>query len=189
MEAQAKIAQLNTENGGQIAGKDAGVVQSVCTCAADEARATLNRLRGFGSFFSPLSGYFNACREARSLSDWMRANKRAFGSELLYTDELATGFLFGYATGAIVKSALKFGLVLVGAGYLAVLAMSHYGWLSVNWHKVGESVVAPLTNATTATVGGENSRALRFKIRGLLQRSIPATAGFAVGLYYNLTRG
>ncbi|KAL8444678.1 hypothetical protein Emag_005390 [Eimeria magna] len=189
METQTELAQLSTENGTQIARKDVGIVQAVCTGAADEARATFNRVRGFGSFFAPIGGYFSACREARSFGDWMRANKQTFGSELLYTDEVAAGFLFGYAAGAIAKSALKFGLVLVGAGYLAVLAMSHYGWLSVNWHKVGESVVGPLTDATTAAVGGENARALRFKIKGLLQRSIPTTAGFAVGLYYNLTRG
>ncbi|KAL8432368.1 hypothetical protein Efla_006143 [Eimeria flavescens] len=189
MESHVPVQTVEAQSRNQGAQHEAGFTQSVCVIAASATRAAFGGVRCLGSFISPLFEYFSACRRSRSISDWMRANKAMFGSELIYTDEIAGGFLVGYATGAAVRSALKFGLLLAGAGYLAVLAMSHYGVMTVNWHKVGETVGGPLNAAGAATVSSDNVRALRSKLKCLLQRSIPSTAGFAFGLAYNLTKG
>lgn len=130
--SEIRSEALGSEN--LTKGDGPGIVKAVVSLAAEETRTAINASPRLGSFFSSVSGYFSACRHVQSLDEWMRLNKQRFGSEILYADEVAGGWIIGYAAGVSVKHALKIGLLLVGAGYVAVQVRApfcpfvHWGW-------------------------------------------------------------
>lgn len=72
------------------------------------------------SVFSPIFSYFYACRDVKTVEEWLRINQQQTGSQILYADEVGTGALVGYAAGFALRRALKIGAVVVGVGFLTL---------------------------------------------------------------------
>lgn len=131
---ESRPDRTEREGNGASETEGAATAKAAVSLALDEARAALEKNPQLGSFFSSLKGYFTACKSVKSLDGWMQLNKQRFGSEILYADEVSGGLIVGYASGLVAKKALKLGILLVGAGYVAVQVRGSRGPLHLPAH-------------------------------------------------------
>ncbi|OEH78325.1 fun14 family protein [Cyclospora cayetanensis] len=94
-----------------------------------------------------------------------------------------------HASGIAAKRAIKVGVLIIGAGYLAVQALSYYGYLSVSFPHPEEALRAPLDFIGNTRLSPEQTDALRSRVKWIFSRSLPSTAGFGAGLGWGILYG
>lgn len=96
--------------------------------------------------------------------------------------QVGLGALLGFAVGFAAKKALKIALVAVGALFLALVALQHYEFISVDWTKI-EAAYSQALNPP----GG-----LDAVVRGWvdsLAAVLPGAGGFAAGFFWGMRKG
>jgi uncharacterized membrane protein (Fun14 family) len=98
-----------------------------------------------------------------------------------YLGQLTFGALAGFAVGYALKKVGKVLAVALGLFFIVLQVMVHYGFVTVDWLRVQETV-DPL-------LGEETLNQAWRSLVGLLTANVPFAAAFIPGLLLGLRRG
>ncbi len=97
--------------------------------------------------------------------------------------KVSVGSLFGACVGVAVKRLSKDAAYGVGIGFIALQALSYYGYITINWSKVTTDISkAADQNGDGKFDGSDLLISIRKGIK-FLTRGFPDAAGFTTGLY------
>lgn len=98
-----------------------------------------------------------------------------------YLGQLTFGALAGFSVGYALKKVGKLLALLLGVLFVFLQILAHYGFVSIDWLRVQESV-DPL-------LGAESLREAWRSLVGLLTANVPFAAAFIPGMMLGLRRG
>jgi len=98
--------------------------------------------------------------------------------------QLGAGGLIGFMVGYAIKKLIKLLLVIGGLLTLLALYLSHEGYISINWEKIGVKVEEWLSKITGAGEGGTATLLVKTIVENL-----PFAGSFLVGLAAGLKAG
>ena len=107
--------------------------------------------------------------------------------EALDTGALATkvsvGSLFGVCTGVAVKRLTRDAAYGVGVGFICLQALSHYGYISIHWGKVGKDIEKAADQNGDGKFDATDLKIMVQRAIKWLSHGVPDAAGFTTGLY------
>lgn len=124
---------------------------------------------------------FQAGNQTRSLSSQTGSSSDEMDWARLIAPYLTEGglsFFLGFCLGFFLRLVAKTAMLVIGAVYFALILLSHYGMVTVDWGGIQEVVRHLLMNTQTQIEG----------LRGILTVSLPSIAMGSLGIWRGLKK-
>lgn len=95
-----------------------------------------------------------------------------------YLTEGGLSFFLGFCLGYVLRLVAKTAMLIIGAIYFALILLSHYGMVTVDWGGIQEVIRHLLMNTQTQLEG----------LQGLLTASLPSIAMGSLGIWRGLKK-
>eukprot|EP00918_Siedleckia_nematoides_P053196 GHVU01116188.1.p1 GENE.GHVU01116188.1~~GHVU01116188.1.p1 ORF type:complete len:162 (-),score=23.27 GHVU01116188.1:687-1172(-) len=136
-----------------------------------------------------LKQYFTKAKDIRSLDDFKKLNMEQFGTPTLAGDRVASGAIFGYASGYCVKKATKAVAFGVGLGFIGLQALHYNGVIQMNWDKIGKEVERKLDLNEDGVVDEKDLFDAKNRLMKMLGYGMPGAGGFGTGFLLGIRSG
>mmetsp|Transcript_1975 Transcript_1975/g.3292 ORF Transcript_1975/g.3292 Transcript_1975/m.3292 type:complete len:127 (+) Transcript_1975:162-542(+) len=103
--------------------------------------------------------------------------------------QMSFGSVMGFCSGYALKKVGKATAVVLGCGFIALQTCVSYGYLKVDWQKISESAQKKVDANEDGKFDYEDVKIYWQKLKALLTREIPGSAGFSLGFLVGIKNG
>ena len=97
--------------------------------------------------------------------------------------KIGFGFALGAAAGSTCKKWTKDVAYGVGVGFMFLQALSHYGFIQINWRAIKEKTEKALDADGDGKFDAKDVKVYFTRFLGFLRNGVPDAVGFTAGFY------